>query len=576
MSLRRKIMAAVILLVFIPVIAMGAVTYLIYAEKARQQLDDLRRISLQKGQRNLRTVQDELARVSHSLVTEPLVQRLLTDSRALAEWDRDEFRLFEDHLNSLLFWHPDMDALYLYNHSELVYARNAAAPVSLTQVRQQDWYFAAVERKGKVLWLGTEHSKIWRTDMPRITLVRAVLDLYTLEEIGFLALTIRTEAAAAVLQEIAQDIGGRALLVDSAGMLLAGESARSEAWHEPICPRESGTPSAEWIHLQADTVVVCMPPVWEDWRLAALFATDDILAETSAIRHLAFVLLAGALVSVVLFDWLFIRKLVMTIIAVVRAMKEAEKGSFRPIREAGIAEKDESGQLIRGFNRMSFQITELLKRVEDEQERKKQAEQQALMAQINPHFIYNSLESINSMAVIKGNMEISDMAVSLGRLLRISISEPQELIPLSKEIEHVKHYLFIQTYRYEDKLDFSIELPPQLQSYLTVKLIIQPLVENSLIHGIDPLHRKGVIRIRAFELGERDLCIEVADNGAGIDNERMAELFQPVEKPDPARRGLGLLNVHERLRLHFGSGYGVMMCSEIYRETIVRIRMPKL
>ena len=156
------------------------------------------------------------------------------------------------------------------------------------------------------------------------------------------------------MQEIAQDIGGRALLVDSAGMLLAGESARSEAWHEPICPRESGTPSAEWIHLQADTVVVCMPPVWEDWRLAALFATDDILAETSAIRHLAFVLLAGALVSVVLFDWLFIRKLVMTIIAVVRAMKEAE-GAFAPFGRPA-SPKDESGQLIRGFNRMSFKL----------------------------------------------------------------------------------------------------------------------------------------------------------------------------------------------------------------------------
>ena len=274
-------------------------------------------------------MQDELARVSHSLVTEPLVQRLLTDSRALAEWDRDEFRLFEDHLNSLLFWHPDMDALYLYNHSELVYARNAAPRFTDSSAAAR-LVFRCSRRKGKVLWLGTEHSKIWRTDMPRITLVRAVLDLYTLEEIGFLALTIRTEAAAAVLQEIAQDIGGRALLVDSAGMLLAGDQQGSEAWHEPICPRESGTPSAEWIHLQADTVVVCMPPVWEDWRLAALFATDDILAETSAIRHLAFVLLAGALVSVVLFDWLFIRKLVMTIIAVVRAMKEAEKGAFAP------------------------------------------------------------------------------------------------------------------------------------------------------------------------------------------------------------------------------------------------------
>lgn len=575
MSLRRKIMAAVILLVFIPVVVMGAVTYTIYTEKMKQQSDDLRRVSLQNGQRNLRAVQDEITNVSHAFVTEPLVQGLLTDNRPLAYWEGDEQRLLEDNLNSLLFWHSDIDALYLYNQSELVYTRNASSQIPLHRLQQQAWYPAALERSGKVFWLDTKASELWRTDVPRITLVRSVLDFNTLKEIGFLVLTIRIDAMEAVLQDIVQNIGGQAMLVDRTGAVLVGEPAGSEAWNEPFCSRTDDRLQTESVHHQAETVVICMPSVWEDWSLAALFATDEILAESSAIRNLALLLLGGTLISVVLFDWLFIRKLVMTIVAVVHAMKEAERGSFRSIDDAAIAERDETGQLIQGFNRMAYQITELLRRVEDEQERKKQAEQQALMAQINPHFIYNTLESINSMAVIKGNTDISDMTVSLGRLLRISISEPQELIPLWKEIEHVKHYLFIQSYRYEDKLHFSIELPPQLQSYLTVKLVIQPLVENCLIHGMEPLQRKGMIRIRVFELGESDLCVEVTDNGAGMDKERLAELFQSKDKQNSARQGLGLFNVHERLRLYYGSGYGIMVCSEIYRETIVRIRMPK-
>lgn len=120
---------------------------------------------------------------------------------------------------------------------------------------------------------------------------------------------------------------------------------------------------------------------------------------------------------------------------------------------------DESDSLIDGFNRMSSQINELIEQVQTEQGRKKEAEMQALMAQINPHFIYNSLESINSMAVLAGNRDISKMVISLGRLLRISISQNQELIPLQMEFEHVRHYLDIQKFRFEEKFSYELDLP---------------------------------------------------------------------------------------------------------------------
>src|SRR5690606_34091336 len=159
--------------------------------------------------------------------------------------------------------------------------------------------------------------------------------------------------------------------------------------------------------------------------------------------------------------------------------------TIEPVKMSPRQRVDETDLLLIGFNRMNSQIRELIQRVEGEQKSKKQAEIQALVAQINPHFIYNSLEAINSLAVLQGNKDISKMVVALGKLLRISISDYQEMIPLSLELEHVRSYLSIQKYRFEDKFHYEIHLDEKIRSCMTLKLIVQPIVENALYHGIE-------------------------------------------------------------------------------------------
>lgn len=203
---------------------------------------------------------------------------------------------------------------------------------------------------------------------------------------------------------------------------------------------------------------------------------------------------------------------------------------------------------------------------------------QALIAQINPHFIYNSLESINSMAVLEGNRNISRMVVSLGKLLRISISENQELIPLQMELEHVRHYLNIQKVRYEDRFEYAIDMPEQLKHELTQKLIVQPIVENALYHAIEQMAERGRITISVQDAGEA-IWIDVADNGPGFPLEALGLLGQPGGWRAERKykdKGVGMMNVHERVRLRFGSGYGLLVCSAPGYGSTVRIRVPKL
>jgi two-component system sensor histidine kinase YesM len=257
-------------------------------------------------------------------------------------------------------------------------------------------------------------------------------------------------------------------------------------------------------------------------------------------------------------------------------MKRVKQGIFTPITTRYRAD-DESDFLIDGFNRMSSQISELLVQVQTEQGRKKEAEMQALMAQINPHFIYNSLESINSMAVLQGNKDISKMVISLGKLLRISISQNQELIPLQMEFEHVRHYLDIQKFRFEDKFSYLINLPEGLRSFMTQKLIVQPIVENALYHAIEPMEDPGIIEITAYEMGT-DMLIIVKDNGPGFDLAKMMNLWdnEGIGQKKYSDSGVGLKNVHERLNIRFGSPYGLLVCSSPGFGSTIRIRIPKI
>lgn len=168
------------------------------------------------------------------------------------------------------------------------------------------------------------------------------------------------------------------------------------------------------------------------------------------------------------------------------------------------------------------------------------------------------------------------MVVSLGKLLRISISENQQLITLSMEMEHVRHYLDIQKFRFEDQFDYRIEIPESLKYYLTQKLIVQPIVENALYHAIEPMQEKGLISIMAKE-DERDIMIDVTDNGPGFSSDTLMNLWSKDGGNQNYRgTGVGLKNVHERLRIRFGGRYGILICSSPGQGSTIRIRIPKL
>jgi two-component system sensor histidine kinase YesM len=204
-----------------------------------------------------------------------------------------------------------------------------------------------------------------------------------------------------------------------------------------------------------------------------------------------------------------------------------------------------------------------------ENENKRKSDIESLQAQINPHFLYNTLDSIIWLAANKKSREILKMTSALSSLLRIGISKGESFIFIKEEIEHIKSYLTIQKMRYNEKLDFTIEVDKSVLELKTLKLILQPLVENSIYHGIKNKEGTGLIEVKCLAAQDHVVFI-VKDNGAGMDEDRIQEVFYSSNQA-----GIGISNVKNRIRLHYGEAYGLTCHSVINEGTTIELRIPR-
>ena len=246
---------------------------------------------------------------------------------------------------------------------------------------------------------------------------------------------------------------------------------------------------------------------------------------------------------------------------------DADHFTYRPV--GGTREVQE---LSDSFEHMVLRIQELMTTVREEEVNLRKTELKALQAQINPHFLYNTLDSIAWMCEQGRNADAVKMVHALARLFRISISRGHELIPIAKELEHAESYLQIQMYRYKNQFTYDFDVDPDCLGYYCNKITLQPIIENSINHGLDLMVDEGRIDVRVRFDGD-DIVFSVQDNGVGMGPEQLEAIMQngPTD-----RTGIGIKNVNDRLKIYFGRNYGLSITSEPDVGTCVEIRMPRI
>lgn len=308
-----------------------------------------------------------------------------------------------------------------------------------------------------------------------------------------------------------------------------------------------------------------------DWYIVAATPYKSITEDADQIKSIIISMGVLSLIFALAITYILSTAITKPILNLRKCMVEAQEGNLT-IR-SNIKSNDEIGILSSSFNSMLAQIEKLMSQVISDQEQKRKLELKTLQAQINPHFLYNTLDSIIWMAESK-NENIVPMTESLSKLFRISLSRGQDIIQISSELEHIKNYLFIQSMRYSDKFDYSISANEELLQYKIIKLILQPIVENSIYHGIKNQREKGHITINAYTEDEK-VIISIADDGIGMDSKTCDAILSDSYKSDKrSSSGLGVHNVNERIKLYFGDQFGLRYESRIGIGTTVYIYLP--
>lgn len=310
-----------------------------------------------------------------------------------------------------------------------------------------------------------------------------------------------------------------------------------------------------------------------DWMVVNVISKSALYQDSDRLLQIIWLIALFCIAFSIIAAIVLAGSITKPILKMIRLMKRVMDGELST-RYQTKRRYDEFDELGGNFNAMVARIDELLNAVYVEQDQKRVAELKALQAQINPHFLYNTLDIIKWTALIQKANHAAEMVSLLSRLLRISLGKGEETVTVEEEIEHVRCYLGIQQFRFNFNIETSVEMAEEVRLLRTPKLILQPLIENAILHAFEGRESGGRIEIACAREPGGGIWFEIADNGVGMDPKAAQRMLEQPGDGKDKPGGIGLANVDERIKLICGQGYGIRIQSELGAGTRIRIRLP--
>ncbi|MFS0871993.1 sensor histidine kinase [Paenibacillus xylanilyticus] len=497
---------------------------------------------------------------------------------------QDQLYGIKQYLQGFTTLYPEIAGIVLVNGNGN-YISNEMYPKTNQSLIQEEWYKSAAGNAGIFTVLGQPSQRNITThvrykDSEIVSVARSITDETTGRVLGVIMIDLKLRTVSQAARDVTLGKSGYVMVTDAEGRsVYMPDNPLVEqipsAWFQS---GDSGTFNAE--AEGKELLFMYQSSAFTGWRTVGVFPARETIAE---VRQIQFYVVSFVFV-VCLFglsaSLRFSRSIAQPIFRLMSYMRRAETGNLRSGRWSDRA--DEIGMLGRSFNRMLAQIRQLMSLNELRERQKREAEMRSLQEHIKPHFLYNTLDTIHWMARKKGVDDVSEMVGALSRLFRIGLSKGKDYIPLHSEIEHISSYLQIQQTRYRDRLQCELIIPEELRELFVLKLLLQPIVENAIYHGIKARRGPGTIRIEA-KITDGKLSLTVQDNGAGMSSERLRDmtglLNTPLESMETQEAGqggksYGMLNVQARLQLSFGEEYGIRLDSKEGEGTCVTIIQP--
>ncbi|MDL4840895.1 cache domain-containing sensor histidine kinase [Aquibacillus rhizosphaerae] len=588
LPIRYKLISHFLIISIIPIICLGLLINWTVERVLEEQVNENTLQLISKVNETFEFYINNMQSITYYIDFNEEVQNFFN----LEEVDRNTSQINEyeiqRYLRNFTTLSPEVAGIVVVNNNGDYVSNEFYAP-STRDLTEETWYQEAVDNKGIFKILGQPESRSlsslvnYKNDEV-VSVVRAVVNPYTQEVQGVILIDLKLRVIAETLVDVRLGKTGYLMVVDNDNQNI----------YQPDDPLIEDIPK-EWFEgANAGTFskrvksqklqFIFQQSSFANWTTVGVFPAEETILEMREIQFYLIVFVFIIMLFGIPISYFLSNSISKPITQLMSFMRKAEGGEL----DVRYKEKrdDEIGLLGRSFNKMLIQINQLIRLTERHERQKREAEFRSLQANINPHFLYNTLDTIQWMARKRKADDVAEVVESLAKLFRIGLSKGRDKITLAEEIEHIESYLKIQNTRYREKLKYTIDADEGIRSLYVLKFILQPIVENAIYHGIKERRGIGHIILTAQEK-EKQLSIVIQDDGVGMSETQLQEIRHilseavgrtenqdRVETKD--KKSYGMLNVQARIKLAFGEGYGIYMDSKKNVGTRVEILLPIL
>lgn len=443
------------------------------------------------------------------------------------------------------------------------------------------WSQQTKDSTGEALLFGTQsYTSNLQSTRYAFTVVRKIVD-GLLNPIGLIAVEANISILENQVTELDKVTHGKSLIVDENGMVVYDSDKKllaTDISNSDLFQRAEGMSGSfydtfngkERLHIYSSSTKT-------NWKVIISIPVDVLMRDVKVTRNATLAATLSIIVLALIISIILSFALTKSLTQMIQLMKKVQGGDLDVMFR--VRRRDEIGLLGLQFNRMLARIRQLIKDIYRIEEQKKEAELHALQSQINPHFIYNTLESIRMTAELNDDVEAADMISILGKLLRYSTSDLTAKTTMKQELGYVSNYVELLNCRYPNRFTLEIDVPKELDNYSIIKLVFQPIIENAAYHGLDDTKPQMHLSIRC-EITEQLMLFHIKDDGCGMDEQTLERLNEGLQNESPPKKsingGIGMKNVQQRIRLHYGAAYGIEVYSELGKGTDVILSLPLL
>lgn len=584
--LSSNFIIGLILIVVVPTLFISTILYSVLKEKA---IESYTHSTFKNMEYTATVIESELKRLRLKTAV------MISDDELhdyLNLWRYSDDKVFKgdyhqelnSHIGSRYDYQTEIDSAFIFFEEKGYYSYGGLNIVDEDIIRSKEWY-KDIANKFEVRILQPLNYQLEKDNSQnQLTFVAGINktyhDIYKsgTERYEVFVVNYKTDIFSMLYSDFKRTFEGELIIFDDYGNVIASSNQNLEDMTIEDFPdveflSKKDTQTENYMDKESDIMTSLYHTPNSHWLIVNRTNLGSITGDIDEQLKLFYRSFFSIVVLFILFSMMFFRKIISSIKRLMLKMKKAEDGIFDDaIQVNGYGEIQE---LENAYNQMIYKIDRLM--IErDQKERERQTEEiKALQAQINPHFIYNTLNCIRIMAMISNKQNITNLTDAFMELLSGMFKDPEMIISIEREIEYAKNYVYIMNVRYGDTFKVEWDIDEKILSYGIPKLILQPIIENAIMHGVSQLEREGIIAIKGYEL-EDTIVFELIDNGCGMNEDQIKNLLTERSVQQKGLNKIGVNNVHRRIQLNYGEQYGLSIISEVNQFTNVMIKLAKV